>query len=66
MSDWISVEDRLPEEDEDVLGYVIGRNVDAPAVVFYWSEEEGWFSNGARDLNVTHWQPLPDAPEDKK
>jgi hypothetical protein len=62
---WISVKERLPEETKRVLcltssglysvGYYYKNTWQADAV--YHSFEE-------RGYTVTHWQPLPDKPED--
>lgn len=57
---WISVEDRLPENGDQVLGYYttdVG-DYEGQAVVPYllmWLIDE--------DCTITHWMPLPDKPE---
>lgn len=64
-SAWISVEDRLPLYGQDVL-----------AARMYGADVDGWayeiviaHISNIRDsvywnaTNITHWMPLPDAPE---
>lgn len=56
--DWISVEERLPDNGEKVLtvdneGYMI---------VASWYELGGWFLPVCRANPVTHWMPLPEPP----
>ena len=60
QSEWISVEDRLPETETSVLvcterGYIF----------LSWASNEDvfWFYNEDEDDRVTHWQPLPEPPE---
>lgn len=50
---WISVKDRLPENDTRVLGY-------SPK----YGVATAWFVNGEfpRDLSTTHWMHLPKPP----
>jgi len=56
MTEWISVEDRLPSEDEKVIAF---------------SEDYGMFITIIKKKDydfldsVTHWM-LPEPPEDKK
>lgn len=65
---WISVKDRLPEKNQAVLGWY----KDNPFAgytygVVSWNGK-GWvFVYAQRYVtNVTHWMPLPKAPETKK
>ena len=68
---WISVDERLPEDQQEVLIVVPSINLHTKAErqdVFhanFWEEsktmascEEGDFEDG----EYTHWQPLPDPP----
>lgn len=64
--EWISVDERLPEEDGEYLTwngliyYLIWFN----ASLGLWNvSEEGDTSTAIRD--VTHWMPLPEAPKMK-
>lgn len=57
--EWISVEERLPDNGETVLtvdneGYMI---------VASWYELGGWFLPVCRANPVTHWIPLPEPPK---
>lgn len=55
---WISVEDRLPEDDVDVLTRrATGMSVESHCG-FGWAYDE---YNGK--WRVTHWMPLPEPPE---
>jgi len=54
---WISVEDRLPENET----YIIGSWPNVVEQLWFF---DGEFSNSDRLIgNVTHWQPLPKGPE---
>ena len=63
MSEWISVNDRLPEGYKDVLvcyKNAVGYRID---ITFYCDQCEygdGWFL----PVNITHWMPLPEPPEE--
>jgi len=59
---WVSVEDRLPEDDENVLCFW-GWGI---ATAAYSSEDGVW--EGAADYagRVTHWMPLPSTPQNPR
>lgn len=64
QTEWISVEDRLPDKDGEYLTwsgliyYLIWFN----ASLGLWNvSEDGDTSTAIR--NVTHWMPLPEAPK---
>ena len=61
MSEWISVKDRLPIEEIDVLAFA-----GECQVVLYragrWLYDDAWF---AHDEPITHWMPLPEPPKEK-
>ena len=61
---WISVEERLPEEDKDNKGYsveVIGLFLDGSVCKCYCGIEEGiwFFVDGWTCDRPTHWMPMP-------
>jgi len=63
MSEWISVEDRLPDEDEICLAYPTLTGKVYP--VWYFAKQ-GWRTirfSGEVGQEPTHWMPLPEPPE---
>lgn len=68
MSEWISVKDRLPEINVDVLICV---NFTVHSVTFKHCsvalfDGTSWDADGSYSRNsVSHWMPLPKLPEDK-
>jgi hypothetical protein len=62
MSNWISVKDRLPGRECVIL---LERGRVTPETGFY--RQGKWYSELAprTAINVTHWQPLPEPPEDR-
>ncbi len=59
--EWVSVSERLPDEQKDVLAFD-GRNIFMAKL----SREDGhedWYADGEDDpIEPTHWLPLPSAP----
>ena len=58
---WIPVSERLPEKDKSVFVFTDCGETDFA----YIGHTTGhWFTNGMLLIpNVTHWMPLPEAPE---
>lgn len=54
--EWISVKDRLPDNNERVLVHVVGKPFNIDADRFVNSRWVRW--NGC----VAHWMPLPEPP----
>lgn len=70
--EWISVEDRLPEDDGDVLAIVSGYptpniTLEDVLVVAAFCEGEGWYIEEYPDWDnpiITYWMPLPEPPKE--
>lgn len=62
---WISVEEKLPEDYEDVV--IIMRNGASSWYRVAYREYGGWSFGGGRRVNdeVTHWMPLPEPPKEE-
>ncbi len=63
--EWISVEDRLPEESTNVCGH--SEEYGWISWVYYW--DEGFWDEGERPVRVDYWMdirpPAPPKEEDK-
>lgn len=55
---WISVEERLPEDKNEVMVFTTKKVSKAR---FY---DGRWHGSGGCWMNVTHWMPLPEPPMD--
>ena len=77
MSKWISVQDRLPDFEQNVLVYaevklenispesmmvVTHRHKYRFADFWSWSEPSQYFNE---DYKITHWMPLPEPPKEE-
>jgi hypothetical protein len=58
---WISVENRLPEEEVEVLGLVLYED-DTYGYDLNEHFDGEWLLSGSQ-VKVTHWMPLPEPPE---
>ncbi len=62
FGEWISVDDRLPKENEKVLCYFQYQNENLNSIcenIYYGNSH--WFVEGD---HVTHWMPIPKLPKD--
>ena len=68
-NEWVSVEERLPEESDGMVLFTNGRAVTSGYrnYMFRMSDEEGVYAPAIRKgggyMRVTHWMPLPAPPE---
>lgn len=69
MSEWISVNERVPANYDTGMNYLVrvvmpadgGTFVRQTRVIAYDFLDKKWCCNG---MIVTHWMPLPEPPED--
>lgn len=80
QSEWISVEERLPERELQelmrmnplkvfpCLVVIMGDYYNKAYVSKAYYAEEGFISGGSGLITerITHWMPLPEPPEDKR
>lgn len=64
MSDWVSVDDRLPDSGE---WYLVANSKYKHLEIVFFDGTNGagihWLQNGDYLERVTHWMPLPEPPE---
>ena len=61
---WISVEERLPEKDGTYIVFIHAQGVNLVDADQY-TIGNGWYEWGNHS-GITHWMPLPQAPEVEK
>ena len=71
--EWVSVEEKLPEDDDYVLAVAtcvpkININYVNAVVAAYFSEKEGFIDVEINEIleGVTHWMPFPELPKARK
>ena len=65
MSDWISVEDRLPKEHQGVIAFAKHSCFEPMRHIGYYCKSNFVFPDW--DMwTVTHWMPLPAPPKENK
>ena len=71
---WISVKDRLPEDDVDVIVYAVSNNGGYTIVITFHTHKlyglniEGWappWQYFTSSYTITHWMPLPEPPKEE-
>jgi hypothetical protein len=67
VSGWISVSERLPDEDEEVLVWCSEAErfdvVWQKYIDVAWQHNGTWYNNQFTYPEVSHWQPLPEPPK---
>ena len=71
-NNWISVNDRLPDESGRYLGYLtelkcLGNSYSTINVAFNTNHKDStaWTEHGEVLQYITHWMPLPNPPKDR-
>lgn len=71
---WVSVEDKLPEDDVDVLVYALDNNKSSVIAMTSYTRHmhgyniEGWCSPWQYffcNYKITHWMPTPEGPKEE-
>lgn len=70
MSEWISVDERLPTEQKEFLAYYGFDHGDGDlgvmcmgVLTYFAYDEKPHFQYEELRLRVTHWMPIPEAPK---
>lgn len=65
-SRWVSVKERLPEIGRFVLAAELAHNIHTVNILWWLGEQWADPDNGDHNINVTHWQPLPEPLQEKR
>jgi hypothetical protein len=65
---WISVDDRLPNVNTEVMTWGSGTASNSFECLQAWYSEDGWQEMDCcgdffNDIPPTHWMPLPEGPK---
>lgn len=63
MTAWLSVEEKMPDSDTDVIVAAEDGHVEAG---FHDGRVWRWLNACQIDIDVTHWMPFPNPPEDAR
>lgn len=63
---WISVDERLPEEWVSVLGYIADAGVMPPVRECYRVNDEFFFPVLLDYMPITHWMEMPEPPKEEE
>ena len=65
MMEWISVKDKLPPNDTEILTYQPDMKYVSSFSAAWFDGEDFWYDgNGSPERGITHWMPLPEAPKE--
>lgn len=64
---WIPVSERMPDDELPVIvAHIDSEGYGLPSIGMFRGNPKKWVTSSAiRIMNVTHWMPIPDAPEVK-
>lgn len=69
ISPWISVEERLPEPEKEVIILAKNKYIDIDHLTddgeggYYWWKSDEWIC--CEDDKITHWMPIPELPKEE-
>jgi len=71
---WISVKERLPETNQEVLVFCYGYNIEQVLTIWdgkssFWDKGNSFMKGNGCPIgliDVTHWMPLPEPPTETK